>query len=91
MSLTDLRINRTKKHNLIDILVSEVCAVLSGADTWIDIVNWCEENIEWLKENLDLPNHIPCHDTNARVFFNYRHRRVCESIFFMDKPEGERD
>ena len=68
LSVTDPRINRTKRHNLIDILVSTVCAVLSGADTWIDIVDWCEENIEWLKEYLDLPNDIPSHDTYARVF-----------------------
>ena len=31
--LPDLRIDRTKKHALADILVITVCAVICGADT----------------------------------------------------------
>ncbi len=66
--IIDPRIDRTKKHYLLDILVSTMCAVLSGCDTWTDIVDWANENEDWLGSFLELPHGIPSHDTYSRVF-----------------------
>ena len=35
--LEDPRIDRTKRHKLIDIIVIAICAVICGADGWVDI------------------------------------------------------
>ena len=81
LTVSDPRVNRTKKHNLIDILVSTVCSVLAGMDNWVDIVDWCGENIEWLQKYLELPNGIASHDTYARVF-SIIDPKEFESAFF---------
>lgn len=66
--LTDPRIDRTKLHKLLDILVIAICAVIAGADNWEDIADFGEAKIDWFKTFLDLPNGIPSHDTFNRVF-----------------------
>jgi predicted transposase YbfD/YdcC len=66
--LPDPRVDRTKRHLLLDIVVVAVCAVIGGADTWVDIEEYGRAKYEWLKRFLPLPNGIPSHDTFARVF-----------------------
>ncbi|MEG5136926.1 MULTISPECIES: ISAs1 family transposase [unclassified Microcoleus] len=66
--LEDPRIERTKRHQLIDIITISICAVICGADTWVDIESYGRAKYEWLKKFLELPNGIPSHDTIARVF-----------------------
>ncbi|MDI6781047.1 MAG: ISAs1 family transposase, partial [bacterium] len=66
--LTDPRIDRTKLHLLMDIVVIAICAVICGADTWIDIEEYGKVKYKWLKGFLTLPNGIPSHDTFERVF-----------------------
>ncbi|MBF0361542.1 MAG: ISAs1 family transposase [Oligoflexia bacterium] len=65
--IKDPRIERTKKHKLIDILIITVCAVICRNDTWNDIEDFALENEEWFRKFLDLDNGIPSHDTIARV------------------------
>ena len=67
-NLTDPRIDRTKLHKLLDILVIAICAVIAGADSWEDIAEFGQAKIEWFKKFLELPNGIPSHDTFNRVF-----------------------
>ena len=67
-NLKDPRVERTKRHKLIDIITITICAVICGADTWVDIEAYGESKYQWLKEFLELPNGIPSHDTFARVF-----------------------
>jgi len=67
-TVSDPRINRTRRHNLIDILVIGVCAVISGADDFVHMALFGEAKLEWFKARLELPNGIPSHDTFARVF-----------------------
>jgi predicted transposase YbfD/YdcC len=64
----DYRIERGKKHKLIDIITIAICAVVSRADTWIDIEVYGLAKKEWLGKFLELPHGIPSHDTFARVF-----------------------
>ena len=71
MVLTELegpRIDRTKKHALIDIIVIAICATISGAKSWIDIADFGESKLEWFSRFLNLENGIPSHDTFRRLF-----------------------
>lgn len=67
-SVEDPRIDRTKAHNLQDILVLSVLAVLCGADGWEDIELFGKIREQWLRKFIRLPNGIPSHDTISRVF-----------------------
>ncbi len=67
-AMSDPRIERSKLHKLIDIITIAICAVISGADTWVDIEMYGEAKYKWLKKFLKLANGIPSHDTFARVF-----------------------
>ena len=63
----DFRINRRKKHNLLDILVISVCAFVCGADDFEDIALYGVQKEPFLRTFLELPNGIPSHDTFNRV------------------------
>ena len=64
----DPRVERTRKHELHDILVIAICASICGADGWNEIEEFGLSSEEWLREFLDLPHGIPSHDTFGRVF-----------------------
>jgi predicted transposase YbfD/YdcC len=66
--LTDPRIDRSRLHELIDIVAIAICAVVAGAESWDDIEDFGEAKHGWLKTFLDLPNGIPSHDTIRRLF-----------------------
>jgi hypothetical protein len=65
--LPDPRVDRTTRHLLRDIGVIAVCAVMCGADTWVDIEAYGRAKYEWLKRFLPLPQGLPSHDTCVRV------------------------
>ena len=67
-SLVDPRIDRTKRHNLMDIVTIALCGVIAGADSWVDVEAFGRRKAEWLRKMLNLPNGIPSHDTFGRVF-----------------------
>jgi predicted transposase YbfD/YdcC len=67
-AIEDPRVERTKKHQLIDIIIIAILGVLCGADGWVDIESFGNTKEAWLKTFLDLPNGIPSHDTFGRVF-----------------------
>jgi hypothetical protein len=46
-----LRIERTKHHQLIDVITLSLCAVICGADTWADIESYGRSSIRMVKEN----------------------------------------
>jgi len=66
--LTDPRIERTKRHELIDIVTIALCGTICGADNWVEIAEWGQAKAGWLKQFLALPNGIPSHDTFGDVF-----------------------
>jgi len=66
--VTDPRRDRTKDHKLIDIISIAICAVICGAEGWVDIELFGKSKLPWLKTFLELPNGIPSHDTFGRVF-----------------------
>ena len=65
--VTDPRRERRRQHLLIDILVIAVCAVVGGANSWIQIAEFGRCKKSWFKRFLELPHGIPSHDTFGRV------------------------
>ena len=55
-------------HPLASIFAIAVMAVVAGANTFLEIADWGEHNLDWLADALDLPRGIPSHDTFDRVF-----------------------
>jgi predicted transposase YbfD/YdcC len=66
--LHDPRIDRCKRHLLLDIVTMALCAVIGGADTWTDIATFARRRQGWFGRFLELPNGIPSHHTFRRVF-----------------------
>ena len=66
--LEDPRIDRTKLHQLFDVIIIAICAVICGADTWVAVEEFGNAKIDWVRTFLELPNGIPSHDTFGRVF-----------------------
>jgi predicted transposase YbfD/YdcC len=65
--LTDPRVERTRKHPLINIIFIAVCGVLSGANSFAAIEEFGLDRRTWFARFLDLTNGIPSDDTFARV------------------------
>lgn len=56
------------EHDLVELLVVAVSAVLVGADTFVEIELWAKERLDWLRGYLKLEHGIPSHDTFGRLF-----------------------
>lgn len=67
-SLHDPRVDRTKDHLLLDIVLIAICAVACGADGWVEVAEFGEAKVDWFSRFLKLPGGIPSHDTFGRVF-----------------------
>lgn len=66
--LEDPRVEYLVEHKLIDIIGLTICAVICGADSWVEIELYGKAKQEWLKRFLELSNGIPSHDRIARLF-----------------------
>lgn len=67
-ALGDPRVERTKLHQLLDIITIAICAVICGGDDWVEIETFGNEKRPFFDKFLLLPNGIPSHDTFGRVF-----------------------
>src|SRR3954464_10118917 len=65
--LHDPRVERTRKHPLINIVFIAVCGVLSGANSFASIHEFGCDRRTWFARYLDLSNGIPSDDTFGRV------------------------
>jgi predicted transposase YbfD/YdcC len=65
--LLDHRVEHLCRHELTDILVLALCAVLGGANSWNDIERFGIAKKDWLARFLKLPNGIPSYPTINRV------------------------
>ena len=66
-NLNDPRVERTRKHPLINIVFIAVCGVLSGANSFAAIEEFGLDRRTWFARFLDLTNGVPSDDTFARV------------------------
>jgi predicted transposase YbfD/YdcC len=65
--LQDPRVERTRKHPLLNIVFMAVCGVLSGANSIAGIHEFAIDRRSWFARYLDLTNDIPSEDTFGRV------------------------
>jgi len=79
--IDDPRIERSKRHQLIDIFVIAICAVICGAKGWEDMETFGKAKYEWLKTFLELPNGIPGDDTYRRIFARISSNEFRNSFF----------
>ena len=79
-SIEDPRINRHKKHLLLDIILLSISAVISGAEGWEDIEDFGKLKLDWLRQYCPFENGIPSHDTIARVMCRLKASEI-ESAF----------
>ncbi len=47
--LPDPRVDRCKRHELLDVVTIALCAVLCGADTWVDVAEFGRSKESWLR------------------------------------------
>lgn len=66
--IADPRRTRSRLHPLSSMLVLSLCAVVCGANSFVEIELFGKTREKWLRSFLDLPNGIPSHDTLGRVF-----------------------
>lgn len=65
--LPDPRIDRTKRHLLIDILFIAICTIICGGEGFTDMEAFGKAKKDWLEKFLELPAGIPSHDTFRAV------------------------
>lgn len=66
--IKDPRVDRSKDHDLIDILIVAICTLLCGGEGFNDMEDFGQAKFDWFKTFLGLRNGIPSHDTFNRVF-----------------------
>lgn len=66
--LEDPRCAYLTEHGLLDLVTMALCAVLAGADSWVEVAAFGHMREAWLRSFLALPHGIPSHDTFGRVF-----------------------
>jgi predicted transposase YbfD/YdcC len=66
--LEDPRVERTKKHRLLDIIAIAILGVMAGSQSFEEMEDFGIIHEAWLKQYLALENGIPSHDTLNRVF-----------------------
>ncbi|MFZ0254934.1 MAG: ISAs1 family transposase [Gammaproteobacteria bacterium] len=65
--LKDPRIERPKRHALLDMVVLTICAVVSGAEGGEDMAAFDHEKRGWLRRFIPLKNGVPSHECIAYV------------------------
>lgn len=78
--IPDPRMDRTRRHELLDILVIAVCTLLCGGEGFNDMEDFGKAKEEWFRTFLKLPNGIPTHDTFNRLFAALAPDRFLESF-----------
>jgi len=59
---------RCSPHGLLELLLTAIGAILSGADNWVAVSVWGRAKLDWLRQFLPFENGIASHDTFGRVF-----------------------
>jgi predicted transposase YbfD/YdcC len=66
--LPDPRSPLGRRHVLSDLLTLAICAVICGADGWVQVEQFANAKRAWFTTFLSLPYGIASHDTFGRVF-----------------------
>ncbi|MBK7237884.1 MAG: ISAs1 family transposase [Sterolibacteriaceae bacterium] len=87
--LPDQRKGAALRFSLAQILVMAICAVLCGADNWVEVADWCKDRRQWVMERfgLRLDRGTPSHDTFGDVF-GVLDASVFEALSAVDQRTG---
>lgn len=68
--LPDSRRGPAKRYVLMEMVVMALCAILCGADNWVEVADWCRDRQQWLRERFgwSLKGGTPSHDTFGDLF-----------------------
>lgn len=66
--MTDPRHPDMIQYPLVEVIAIALCALLAGADDWVEVAAFGKAKEDWLGTWLSLPKGIPSHDTFGRVF-----------------------
>ena len=69
--LEDPRVERTRRHKLVDILAIAICATICGADSWVHIEIFGRSKLAWFQTFLELPHGFPSHNFRHGAGFGY--------------------
>lgn len=93
-TMSDPRVEGRCEHKLVEIVVIAVCAVLTGAESWVEVETFGRVKEEKLSGILELAGGIPSHDTFGRVFaaldateFQACFARWVEAVFHVSKGQ----
>lgn len=87
----DPRVRGRCDHLLVDILFISFCALLCGAESFVEIENFGNAKLEWLEQFLELRNGIPSHDTFRRIFILLDPSKLEKAFFdWVNKLNPER-
>ena len=89
--LPDPRLERSKQHSLVNIIVIALSAVIAGAESFYEIESFGRTKQAWLAQFLKLENGIPSHDTFNRVFslLEPKHFQACALDWIRSVIGGE--
>ncbi len=71
--MPDPRVKGRCTHNLVDIIIITVCAVVCGAQSWVGVETVGKAKEAWFRQYLNLEYGIPSHDTFGYVFARLKH------------------
>lgn len=93
-NIEDPRVQGRISYPLLEIITIAICAVVAGAETWIDVETFGTSKATWLKQFLDLEHGVPSHDTFGDVFgmidgdeFQRSFMRWVEGVFQVTKGQ----
>lgn len=66
--IKDERVQGRCDYPLIEIIVIAICAVIAGANSWVEVETFGKSKEAWLRQFLPLKHGIPSHDTFGDVF-----------------------
>lgn len=66
-SVDEPRLNRKRRHELLDILFICVAGTIAGCDGPSDIASFATTQLDWCRKFVPLANGVPSHDTIGRV------------------------
>ncbi len=66
--LPDPRQDAKVLYLLPEMIFMAVCCTVAACDDWVEVADHAEENIDWFRKYLALPNGVPSHDTFSRAF-----------------------
>jgi hypothetical protein len=65
--LSDPRVEGRCAHKLLDSILSALCALITGAESWVEVETFGKLKEDKLKSFLALDEGMPSHDTFGRV------------------------